>query len=96
MCRQIAEFIESLPHLTEEDLKHLGHNGLSLALSQACGFKPTKCALEAICPVCMNTLVAIIAEEEIAIAMDSPAHPIEELGVTRLAKTCGHVFCRRE
>ncbi len=28
--------------------------------------------------------------------MDSPAHPIEELGVTRLAQTCGHIFCRKE
>ena len=28
--------------------------------------------------------------------MDSPAHPVEELGVTRLAQTCGHIFCRKE
>ena len=28
--------------------------------------------------------------------MDSPAHPIEELGVTRLVRTCGHIFCRKE
>lgn len=29
-------------------------------------------------------------------AMDSPAVASEDLGVTRLAKTCGHVFCRKE
>lgn len=42
--------------------------------------------------------MALVAEEEIAIAMDSPAHPVEELGVTRLAQPwqCGHLFCRRE
>lgn len=31
-----------------------------------------------------------------AAAMDSPAHAAEELGVTKLAATCGHVFCRKE
>ena len=44
----------------------------------------------------MNTHLASIAEEEYAHAMDSPAHPIEDLGVTRLAQTCGHLFCRKE
>ncbi|KAK7470695.1 hypothetical protein VKT23_002117 [Stygiomarasmius scandens] len=30
--------------------------------------------------------------------MDSPAHPVEELGVTRLSQAwqCGHIFCRRD
>ncbi|OCH91846.1 hypothetical protein OBBRIDRAFT_791822 [Obba rivulosa] len=28
--------------------------------------------------------------------MDSPAHPSEELGVTRLDQTCGHLFCRKD
>lgn len=28
--------------------------------------------------------------------MDSPAHPVEDLGVTRLVSTCGHLFCRKE
>lgn len=28
--------------------------------------------------------------------MDSPAHPVDELGVTRLQNTCGHIFCRKE
>ncbi|KAF9247265.1 hypothetical protein BU15DRAFT_70092 [Melanogaster broomeanus] len=51
---------------------------------------------DGVCPICFNTLLAILAEEETAHAMDSPAHPVEELGVTKLQKTCGHIFCRRE
>ncbi|KAL1739043.1 hypothetical protein HDZ31DRAFT_50028 [Schizophyllum fasciatum] len=53
---------------------------------------------DAVCPICYNTLLAVLAEEEMATAMESPAHPIEELGVTRLAADwqCGHVFCRRD
>lgn len=30
-----------------------------------------------------------------ALALDSPAHPVEELGVTKLAQ-CGHLFCIKE
>ena len=48
------------------------------------------------CPICLTSLLVILAEEETASAMDSPAHPAEELGVTRLAETCGHIFCRKE
>jgi len=44
----------------------------------------------------MNTFLAALAEEEIAYAMDSPAQPIQDRGVTRLADTCGHAFCRKE
>ena len=44
----------------------------------------------------MNTFLASLADEEYALVMDSPAHPIEDLGVTRLSKTCGHAFCRKE
>jgi len=53
---------------------------------------------DSVCPICFTSLLALIAEEETAIAMDSPAHPTEELGVTRLAQTwqCGHIFCRRD
>ncbi|KAL0949931.1 hypothetical protein HGRIS_009957 [Hohenbuehelia grisea] len=53
---------------------------------------------ESVCPICFTSLLAILSEEEMAIAMDSPAHPIEELGVTRLAAEwqCGHIFCRRD
>ncbi|KAG5646607.1 hypothetical protein DXG03_002911 [Asterophora parasitica] len=54
-------------------------------------------ALDA-CPICFNPYLAILAEEEMAIAMDSPAHPVEYLGVTKLSRSwqCGHVFCRKE
>ncbi|KAG2077459.1 hypothetical protein BDR04DRAFT_546153 [Suillus decipiens] len=51
---------------------------------------------ESVCPICFNTFLAILAEEEMALVMDSPAHPVEELGVTRLHETCGHIFCRRD
>lgn len=51
---------------------------------------------DAACPICFNAFVAVLAEEETARAMDSPAHPVEELGVTRLQKTCGHLFCRKD
>jgi len=49
-----------------------------------------------VCPICFNTFLAILAEEELGHAMDSPAHPVEELGVTKLQKTCGHIFCRKD
>ncbi|KAH9854665.1 hypothetical protein C2E23DRAFT_817446 [Lenzites betulinus] len=48
------------------------------------------------CPICLTSLLALLAEEEMALAMDSPAHPVEELGVTKLAQTCGHIFCRKD
>jgi len=52
--------------------------------------------IDAVCPICYNTFLSILAEEETARAMDSPAHPVEELGVTKLERTCGHLFCRKE
>jgi len=48
------------------------------------------------CSICLNTFLASIAEEEMAYVMDSPAQPVEDLGVTRLADTCEHVFCRKD
>ncbi|PPR06590.1 hypothetical protein CVT24_001771 [Panaeolus cyanescens] len=53
---------------------------------------------DASCPICLTSYLAILAESEMAEAMDSPAHPIEELGVTRLSQPwqCGHMFCRRD
>ncbi|KAI0086498.1 hypothetical protein BDY19DRAFT_960226 [Irpex rosettiformis] len=47
------------------------------------------------CPICLNPFSAILTEEEMALAMDTPAHAIEDLGVTRLG-TCGHVFCAKD
>ena len=51
---------------------------------------------DASCSICLNSFLACLAEEEIAYAMDSPAQPVEDRGVTHLAETCGHVFCRKE
>lgn len=49
------------------------------------------------CPICYVSYKAFIAEEEIALASEhSAAIVTEELGVTSLNKTCGHVFCRRD
>jgi len=48
------------------------------------------------CSICLNSFLASLAEEEVAYVMDSPAQPIEDLGVTRLFDTCGHIFCRRD
>lgn len=48
------------------------------------------------CPICLTPFAAIIAEEEMALAMDTPAHPVEQLGVTRFEDTCRHIFCRKE
>lgn len=31
-----------------------------------------------------------------AVAMDSPARPLEEYGVTKLKDKCNHVFCKKE
>ncbi|KAH9936298.1 uncharacterized protein B0H18DRAFT_973220 [Fomitopsis serialis] len=48
------------------------------------------------CPICLTPFSAILAEEETALALDSPAHPVEQLGVTRFKDTCGHIFCRKD
>lgn len=46
----------------------------------------------------MQPFLAILAEEESASVMMSPAFFSEELGVTRLNQPwqCGHLFCKRE
>ncbi|KAJ7179149.1 hypothetical protein C8R46DRAFT_1211749 [Mycena filopes] len=53
---------------------------------------------DSLCPICFTPFIAILAEEETALAMDSPAYPADELGVTKLGETwqCGHLFCRRD
>lgn len=49
------------------------------------------------CPICYVSYKAYLAEEEVAQASEhSAAVATEELGVTSLKETCGHVFCRRE
>ena len=54
--------------------------------------------LDSLCPICLTPYSVILSEEEVALVMDSPAHPIEELGIAKLAQSwqCGHLFCRRE
>jgi len=53
---------------------------------------------DSLCPICFTPFTALLAEEETALAMDSPAYPADELGVTKLAASwqCGHLFCRRD
>ncbi|KJA30038.1 hypothetical protein HYPSUDRAFT_60876 [Hypholoma sublateritium FD-334 SS-4] len=50
------------------------------------------------CPICFVPYLVILTEEEMASAMDSPAHPVEDMGVTKLTQPwqCGHMFCRRD
>ncbi|KAJ7283694.1 hypothetical protein C8J57DRAFT_1710045 [Mycena rebaudengoi] len=47
---------------------------------------------DALCPICFTPFAAIL-EEEATLSIDSPA---DNLGVTKLAETCGHLFCRRD
>jgi len=53
---------------------------------------------DSICSICMQSFLAILAEEETASAMESPALFTGELGVTKLNQPwqCGHLFCRRD
>jgi len=80
-----------------------GHSGRLTQLTEKDLFELGHGDNDAACPVCMTPLPTILAEEEMALAMDSPAHPFEELGVTRLwfksretaQQGCGHIFCRK-
>jgi hypothetical protein len=45
------------------------------------------------CPICLNTLAAAIAEEEMVIANDTPISP-ELLGVVKV-EACSHYFCQK-
>ena len=85
--------IEKLPRLTEKDLEGTRWKRKSKRLPY-----PTQSANKVIaedtCPICYNTFLAIIAEEEMAHAMESSG--VEEMGLTRLVDTCNHMFCRKE
>ncbi|KAH8830813.1 hypothetical protein DL96DRAFT_976035 [Flagelloscypha sp. PMI_526] len=50
------------------------------------------------CPICFTPWLAILAEEDTVMAMDSPAYPVEYSGVTKLSQEgqCNHIFCRRD
>jgi len=77
--------VEGLPRLTESDVPSLGRGRNKLG---SIAEDP-----DALCPICLVPFGALLAQEELANAMDSP---LDDLGVTRLAKTCGHLFCRKD
>ncbi|KAF7433397.1 hypothetical protein PC9H_005347 [Pleurotus ostreatus] len=82
----MADAVKGLPTLTESQIISLGHKG---------GFPRL---IDSVCGICLNTFLAILAEQEMAEAMDSPTYAVEELGVTRLSQEwqCGHLFCRKD
>jgi hypothetical protein len=47
------------------------------------------------CSICYTPFGALLAEEEMMLAMDTPGASERALGVTRLQR-CGHYFCRKE
>ncbi|KAF8529172.1 hypothetical protein BU17DRAFT_80361 [Hysterangium stoloniferum] len=51
---------------------------------------------DGVCPICLVPFRAHLAEEEMASVVESPAHPVEDLGITCLENTCKHVFCRKD
>lgn len=91
--RQTRTLLDGLPSLTEQDLRKSGQHGMYATLSWSTIHY--KAVSDSMCPICFTPFLALLSEEETAIAMDSPAHPIEELGVTKLQR-CGHVYCRKE
>lgn len=97
--RRNAGYISSLPKLTEKDVATLQLSGKQAQwhlVPNCYRSRPTFDITDSSCPVCIVPFMAILSEEEMALAMDSPAYAAEELGVTKLDKTCGHVFCRKE
>ncbi|KAG9073840.1 hypothetical protein FS749_014639 [Ceratobasidium sp. UAMH 11750] len=47
------------------------------------------------CAICQETLLAVIAAEEMASVMESPGLAEEDMGVVKLPG-CGHYFCRKD
>jgi hypothetical protein len=91
----MQRLFSELPRVTEADLTISDRHGKAPLPGARPLVTEGRC-IDGVCPICFNSLLAILAEEETAHAMDSPAHAIEELGVTKLQKTCGHIFCRKE
>lgn len=94
---QIQRIIEQ--HRLEHSLTLLQINDVLSKLPRLTEEQVAKLNLEdPICPICYDNFSAILTEEEIALAIDSPAHPVEELGLTQLSQAwqCGHVFCRKD
>ena len=102
LSRQIKTALEDLQRVDEKNIVELGDSGEHLSYSVAdivvVAYTFSAISLDSLCPICLTPYNVILSEEELALAMDSPAHPIEELGVAKLAQSwqCGHLFCRRE
>jgi len=98
--RERREFIDALPTLAELDIVTLKLQGIifySIRHHRRSDSGPAfRAFIDESCPICYNTFMSSIAEEEMAVAMDSPAVASQHLGVTRLSGTCGHAFCRKE
>ncbi|KAJ3869668.1 hypothetical protein EV359DRAFT_59624 [Lentinula novae-zelandiae] len=86
---EMDKIISKFPRLNEKQIIALGHEGNHSEQSTFPYF---------VCPICFVPLTTLLAEEKTGLAMDSPAYPIEELGITKLAEPfqCNHIFCRRE
>jgi hypothetical protein len=94
----LKKLISELPSMSEQELAAAGELGTSATshlLRVPCKAFTIHHSTDSACPICFVPFSAILAEHEMAAAMDSPAHPIEELGITKLSKTCGHIFCRK-
>lgn len=91
-----------LQRVDEKSIVELGDSGERLSIFYAYNvvvvYTLPSTSLDSLCPICLTPYNVILTEEELALAMDSPAHPIEELGIAKLAQSwqCGHLFCRRE
>jgi len=91
-ARQIVQDIRTIFPIDHEALKNLISELPSMTEQELAATGE----LDSACPICFVPFSAILAEHEMAAAMDSPARPAEELGITKLSKTCGHIFCRKD
>ena len=102
LWRQIQTALGDLQRVDEKSIVELGDSGERLSIFYAYNvvvvYTLPSTSLDSLCPICLTPYNVILTEEELALAMDSPAHPIEELGIAKLAQSwqCGHLFCRRE
>jgi len=101
----LKKLISESPSMSEQELAAAGELGALATFTnyppqstrrKPSGYLLSTISIDSACPICFVPFSAILAEHEMAAAMDSPAHPIEELGIMKLSKTCGHIFCRKE
>lgn len=83
-------FIRQLPHLQEKDITP---GMFTCACLPDSSHNPHKS--DDTCAICQETLLAVIAAEEMASVMESPGLAEEDMGVVKLP-VCGHIFCRKE